>query len=41
MFKFSDYPDEAFITLCDECHKKVHSKKKIKVYYRQYGKHFV
>lgn len=36
-----DYPDEAFITLCDECHKKVHSKKKIKVYYRQYGKHFV
>lgn len=36
-----DYPDEAFITLCDECHKKVHSRKKIKVYYRRFGKHFV
>lgn len=31
-----NYPDDAFITLCDECHKKVHNKKKIKTYYRSY-----
>jgi 5-methylcytosine-specific restriction endonuclease McrA len=31
-----NYPDEALITLCDNCHKRVHSKKKIKVYYRRY-----
>lgn len=30
-----NYPNDALITLCDECHKKVH-KKKIKVYYRKY-----
>lgn len=30
-----DYPDEALITLCRNCHKKAHEKK-IKVYYRPY-----
>lgn len=31
-----NYPDDALITLCRECHKKVHSKKRIKVYYTKY-----
>lgn len=31
-----NYPDDALITLCDSCHKKVHERKKIKVYYRKY-----
>ena len=31
-----NYPDDALITLCDNCHKKVHKHKKIKVYYRKY-----
>lgn len=30
-----NYPNDALITLCDECHQKAH-KKKIKVYYRRY-----
>lgn len=30
-----NYPNDALITLCDECHQKAH-KKKIKVYYRSY-----
>ena len=29
-----DYPNDALITLCDECHKEVHKTKKIKTYYR-------
>lgn len=32
-----NYPDDALITLCDRCHKKVHNKKKIKTYYRNYS----
>ena len=35
-----NYPDEALITLCDNCHKRVHSKKKIKVYYRRYSDNY-
>lgn len=29
-----DYPNDAFITLCKDCHKKVHKNNKIKTYYR-------
>lgn len=29
-----DYPNDALITLCNDCHKKVHKNKKIKTYYR-------
>lgn len=32
-----NYPDDALITLCDICHKKVHLGKKIKTYYRRYN----
>lgn len=35
-----DYPDDAFITLCDRCHKKEHETKKIKSYYRRFGTHY-
>lgn len=35
-----NYPDDALITLCDECHKKVHGKKKIKTYYRSYSDNY-
>ena len=35
-----NYPDDALITLCDECHKKVQSKKKIKTYYRSYSDNY-
>lgn len=31
-----EYDDDALITLCEECHKKSHQKKKIKVYYTKY-----
>lgn len=31
-----NYPDDALITLCDNCHHKVHNKNNIKVYYRRY-----
>lgn len=31
-----DYPENACITLCNHCHRKVHERKKIKVYYRKY-----
>lgn len=34
----SDYPDNAFITLCEKCHKKVHENKKIKTYFRKNNK---
>lgn len=32
-----EYPDTALITLCDDCHKKVHDTKQIKSYYTKYG----
>ena len=35
-----DYPDDALITLCETCHKKVHEKKPVKVYYRKYSTKF-
>lgn len=35
-----DYPDDALITLCDECHKRVHQKTKIKTYYRKKYLHY-
>lgn len=35
-----NYPDDALITLCDKCHKKVHNKKKIKTYYRSYSNNY-
>lgn len=31
-----NYSNDALITLCDKCHKKVHQRKTIKVYYRKY-----
>ena len=35
-----DYPDDALITLCDECHKRVHQNTKIKTYYRKKYLHY-
>lgn len=35
-----NYSDDALITLCDECHKKVYNKKKIKTYYRSYSDNY-
>jgi 5-methylcytosine-specific restriction endonuclease McrA len=35
-----DYPDEALITLCDNCHKRVHQTTKIKTYYRKKYLHY-
>ena len=35
-----DYPDDAFITLCKDCHKKAHQNKKIKTYHRKYTTKF-
>ena len=32
-----EYPDTALITLCRDCHQKVHDTKKIKYYYTKYG----
>ena len=29
-----NYPIDAFVTLCDDCYKRVHNTKRIKVYYR-------
>ena len=40
MVKPWNYPDDALITLCKECHKKVHNKHKIKVYYRKYSDNY-
>lgn len=31
-----NYPDDAFIVLCESCHKKAHKKYKIKTYYTEY-----
>lgn len=30
-----EYPNDALITLCDDCHRRVHKNKKIKSYYRR------
>lgn len=35
-----DYPDDVLITLCDDCHKRVHQNKKIKTYYRKKYLHY-
>ena len=35
-----DYPDDALIVLCRDCHKKYHSKYKNKSYYRKGGVHY-
>lgn len=35
-----DYPDDALITLCDDCHKRVHKNTKIKTYYRKKYLHY-
>ena len=35
-----NYPDDALITLCNNCHKKIHNKYKIKVYYRKYSDNY-
>lgn len=35
-----NYPDDALITLCEYCHKRVHQTKKIKVYYRKYSDNY-
>lgn len=35
-----DYPDDALMVLCDDCHVKYHNKYKIKTYYRKTNKHF-
>lgn len=36
MVKPWDYPDDCFLTLCSNCHKKYHHKYKVKTYYRKY-----
>lgn len=35
-----DYPDSALMILCDNCHKKCHSKYKIKIYRRKHNVHY-
>lgn len=35
-----DYPDDALMVLCDDCHVKYHNKYKVKTYYRKKYKHF-
>lgn len=35
-----DYPDDALIVLCHDCHEKYHSKYKNKSYYRKRGVHY-
>ena len=35
-----DYPDDALITLCDDCHKRVHQNTNIKTYYRKKYLHY-
>lgn len=34
-----NYPDNALVTLCDNCHKKAHNKA-IKIYYRKYNDNY-
>lgn len=36
-----DYPNDALITLCDSCHKRIHETKKIKTYFRKYGESYL
>lgn len=35
-----DYPDDALMVLCGDCHKEYHSKHKVKSYYRKNGVHY-
>lgn len=35
-----DYPDNALMVLCDDCHKKYHKNHKSPVYYRKMGVHY-
>lgn len=35
-----DYPDDALVTVCKNCHEEIHAAKKIKSYYRKKGKHY-
>lgn len=35
-----DYPDDALIVLCDDCHVKYHNKYSVKTYYRKFYKHY-
>ena len=35
-----DYPDNALMTLCKECHEKAHKLYKIKFYNRKFGEHY-
>lgn len=35
-----NYPDNALITLCENCHHKVHKRKKVKWYHISYGAQF-
>lgn len=35
-----DYPDNALMVLCDDCHKKYHKNHKSPIYYRKNGVHY-
>lgn len=35
-----DYPDDALMVLCDDCHVKYHNKYSVKTYYRKSYKHY-
>ena len=35
-----DYPDDALIVLCSDCHKMYHSKHEVESYYRKKGVHY-
>ena len=35
-----DYPDDAFVTLCEKCHKKAHEKYGTRVYHRCFWEHY-
>ena len=35
-----DYPDNALMTLCKECHEKAHKLYKINFYYRKFSEHY-
>ena len=35
-----DYPDNALMVLCDDCHKKYHKNHKSPIYYRKMGVHY-
>ena len=40
MVRAWDYPDDALMVLCDDCHKKYHKNHKSPVYYRKGGVHY-